>query len=623
MCGIAGYLSPRSIASGVLERMVEALRHRGPDEAGYFHQAAFHCGMRRLAINDVASGHQPLKSGDGTVSVLYNGEIYNHGPLRDQLAAKGHRFRTTVDGEVIAHLYQEIGEAAFEHLDGMYAVALWDERRQRLVLARDVPGEKPLYYAPLPDGGVAFASEIKALLPCPGVDLSLDRQALWDYPTFLWVPEPTTAFQGVRALPRGHLLIVDADGLTIKPYRPNFISPQPIFQSAEEAVEETRRVVTEAVESRLMADVSVGSFLSGGLDSSIVAAIACQRLGPIDTFSIGFEAVADPYHGHADETPYAVACAAHIGSRHHAIHVTAQTFRDELERFVRHGDQPFAVSSGLGILTIARAAHEQGLKVLLSGDGADECFGGYSWYHHLGDAHHAPAQAADGMGGPVLSFQSFGVPLEDRLNAIAALPPAAQAWAWHYYAHEDEKAALFAPGWGEGLASSPRLLDAFKPEGSWRPRDFVAQDRDFYFPQEMLRKVDRMTMAYSVEGRAPFAAPAVLAHADRLDFSHMIRDGQVKWALRNAFAHLLPDVVLNRPKHGFNVPIDHWLKTGWADLLDETFAEGSALRRHGIAGAQSGATARRMLADPKRLNGHTLLCYITLNLWLEQIESWK
>jgi asparagine synthase (glutamine-hydrolysing) len=620
MCGIAGYLTPKGHSPDVLERMVETLRHRGPDEAGFFRSGPFHCGMRRLAINDPAGGGQPLRSEDGSTTVLYNGEIYNHRALRAELTARGHRFVTDVDGEVIAHLYQEIGEAAFERLDGMYAAALWDERRGRLILARDIPGEKPLHYAPLPDGGVAFASEVKALARHPDVDLTLDRQALWDYPTFLWTPEPSTAFVGVRALPRGHLLIADDDGLRLVRHRNRFNLGLAPFDDPAEAVAETRRVVTEAVESRLMADVAVGSFLSGGLDSSIVAALACRALGPIDTFSIGFEDLADPYHGRADETPYAVACAAHIGSRHHAIHVGAADFRAELERFVHHGDQPFAVSSGLGILAIARAARERGLKVLLSGDGADECFGGYSWYAHLADTG-APEDAAPDA--PVVSYQSFGAPLEARQAAIARMRPEAQAWAWHYYAHEQEKAELFADDWRDGLESSLRLLRAFKPDQPWSRSDFIAQDRDFYFPQEMLRKVDRMTMAYSVEGRAPFAAPAVLAHADRLAFSHMVRDGELKWALRRAFENILPMDVVNRPKHGFNVPIDHWLKNEWSDLVDEAFAEGSALRRRGVVGPAAAATARRMLADPQRLNGHSILCFVTLNLWLEQVESWR
>src|SRR6185437_12222540 len=383
---------------------------------------------------------------------------------------------------------------------------------------------------------------------------------------------------------------------------------------AAAVIAETRRVVETAIKSRLLSDVPVGSFLSSGLDSSIVASIAARELDSLDTFSVGFEDVADPYHGRADESAAAAATARRIGATHPAIDVSARTFRAELDRFCRHGDQPFAVSSGLGILAVAKAAREHGIKVLLSGDGADECFGGYSWYQHLAGAGRNGAKPRPG----VVSFQNFGIPIAERLATIDALPSTARAWAWHYYAHEDEKAALFAPDFRAGLRSSLRHFEA-APEEPWRPVDFIAQDRAFYFPNEMLRKVDRMTMAYSVEGRVPFAAPAVLSHADKLDFGDMVgSDGTLKWLLRRAFADMLPADVVARPKHGFNVPIDHWLKNDWADLVDGTFSPDSALCRAGMVVEGAGPTARAMLHDPSRLNGHTVFCMIMLNTWLER-----
>jgi asparagine synthase (glutamine-hydrolysing) len=381
-------------------------------------------------------------------------------------------------------------------------------------------------------------------------------------------------------------------------------------------VEETRRVVEQAVQSRLLSDVPVGSFLSGGLDSSIVATIAARDLATLDTFSVGFENVADPYHGEADESEAAARTARLIGSRHHEIRVTSDTFRNEMDCFCRHGDQPFAVSSGFGILAVAKAARAAGIKVLLSGDGADEAFGGYSWYAHLQGRARNGGAPADG----IVSFQNFGLALDARLAAIDRMPPSAQAWAWHYYAHEDEKAALFAPEFREGLRTSLRLFDCLDPAP--RPVDFVAHDRDFYFPNEMLRKLDRMTMAYSVEGRAPFAAPAVLSHARKLEMHHLIApDGNLKDVLRRAFAGMLPAEVVQRPKHGFNVPVDHWLKGAWSDLVDATFAPSSALARMNIAAPGAGQVARAMLADRQRLNGHTIFCMIMLNAWLEQGEN--
>lgn len=595
--------------------MVVALSHRGPDSGGYFRSGDYTAGMRRLSINDVANGDQPLYSADRDVVLLYNGEIYNSGQLRRELEAKGHRFRTGSDGEVICHLYKYHGENLFERLDGMFAAALWIVSERKLILARDIPGEKPLYYSQTGHGEIVFASEIQALKQFPGIDLTLDRQALWDFPTFLWVPEPRTVYRAIKAVPRGHVLVVDGSGIQLRPYANTFNRDVMSSTDQRAVVAETRRVVEQAVTSRLLSDVPIGSFLSGGLDSSIVATVAARELGTLDTFSVGFEDVEDPYHGRSDESAAAAQTAKRIGSRHHALRVTAKTFRHELDTFCRHGDQPFAVSSGFGILAVAKAARDAGIKVLLSGDGADECFGGYSWYSHLDGAGRNGGKRRDG----VVSFQNFGAPLADRLATIDAMPGPEQAWAWHYYAHEREKTALFSRGFAEGLCSSLDQFRSYRHDDAWLPTDFVAQDRAFYFPNEMLCKVDRMTMAYSVEGRVPFAAPSVLSHADKLLYSHMVGpDGTLKAVLRQAFADVLPPEVVTRPKHGFNVPIDHWLKNEWADLVDETFAPSSALHRSGIAAPDAGQVARAMLSDGERLNGHTVFCMIMLNRWLEQ-----
>jgi asparagine synthase (glutamine-hydrolysing) len=620
MCGIAGYKSARGFGPGTIEAMVSALRHRGPDSSGYYDDGDYHAGMCRLSINDVSGGDQPLYNADRSVALLYNGEIYNYWELRRELESKGHIFKTRSDGEVICHLYQHHGEDLFERLDGMFAVALWVVSERKLLLARDIPGEKPLYYVEPRPGEVAFASEIIGLKRLPDVDLALNRQALWDFPTFLWVPEPETVYRSIKAVPRGHLLVADDKGVRLRPYANGFNRNALRSLDERDVVAETRRVVEEAVTSRLLSDVPVGSFLSGGLDSSIVATIAARELDTLDTFSVGFEDLEDPYHGRSDESAAAADTAKRIGSRHHSVRVTARSFRDELETFCRHGGQPFAVSSGFGILAVAKASRDAGIKVLLSGDGADECFGGYSWYGYLDGTARNGGRMQDG----VVSFQNFGIPLCDRLATIDTMPAREQAWAWHYYAHEEEKKALFSKDFRDGLNSSLEQFRGYKNGGAWQPADFVAQDRNFYFPNEMLNKVDRMTMAYSVESRVPFAAPAVLSHADKLAFSHLVaQDGTLKAVLRRAFADILPPEVVARPKHGFNVPIDHWLRGEWADLVEETFAPGSALRRSGITSPGAGQAARAMLRDNERLNGHTIFCMIMLNRWLEQGTSWK
>lgn len=612
MCGIAGHISPRPVSEGTLAAMLAEMRHRGPDSTTQYADGPFQAGMCRLAINGLASGGQPLFSEDGQVALLYNGEIYNSPALRARLKAQGVRLRTESDGEVIPHLYARHGVEAFSMLDGMFACALWDRRRQRLVLARDIPGEKPLYYTLLPGGGLAFASEVKALRLLPGLRTSLDYRAIWDYPTFLWIPEPDTTYKEIKALEKGHVLVLEGGRVSQIPIENRF-APAKYPRSHKDRVALVRQVVTEATHSRLLSEVPVGSFLSGGLDSSIIAALAVRRLPSLTTLTVAFEDVADPYHGTADESPFARLMAERLGTRHVELRVDEASFRSSLDEFVRHADQPFAVSSGLGILAVARKAREIGIKVLLSGDCADECFGGYSWYRFLHLKGRPPYTQASGG----LCMQNVGHPLRAVLADLRARPAAHRAWAWHYYASEEEKRRLFHPDVAATAVSSLRHFEAHNPAPEWAPEEFLRQDRNFYMPFEMLRKVDRLTMAHSVEGRPPFAAPSVLGLADMMPFGDMVQGRNLKVLLREAFADLLPPVIAQRPKHGFNVPIDHWLRGAWRPMLAQAFGPDSALARHGIIHKGSHDEARAMLDDPRKLNGHTLLCFILLNRWIE------
>jgi asparagine synthase (glutamine-hydrolysing) len=617
MCGIAGYLSRKSLNEKTISRMLEAIRHRGPDESSEYHFDNYHVGMTRLAINDSAHGSQPLRNGNRKVVVMYNGEIYNSPQLREQLEAKGYSFRTRSDGEVICHLYDEYKENLFGLLDGMFAIALWDESCRTLLLARDSMGEKPLYYSKLKSGDVVFASEIKAFRYFEGIDLTLNRQALWDYPTFLWIPEPATVYNEIAAIPRKHFLKVTSDSINLIHYELQLNNESLSPLDDNEAIVETRRIVDEAVRSRLLADVPIGSFLSGGLDSSIVTALAIRELGAIDTFSVSFDKIADPYHGVSDESEAAASFAQKLGSNHHTIRVTANSFRESLDHFCFNGDQPFAVSSGLGVLAVAKEAKKNDIKVLLSGDCADELFGGYSWYSKL-ELPISSGQNLFDQG--VISYQNFGLTEYERLNFLAGYTAQQRAWAWHYYADEREKGAIFSREWQEGLSSSLRFFSNFDLADKWEPIQYVLQDRDFYLPNEMLRKLDRMTMAYSVEGRVPFAAPAVVRHAKRLNYSQMVRGESLKWVLRKAYADILPQEIIDRPKHGFNVPIDHWLQNEWHDLFKETFSPESALYKHGMLSEHAYTVAQNMLRDKERLNGHTLFCFMTLNRWLEKFN---
>ena len=613
MCGIAGWINIPQANFRVLEKMLELLRHRGPDDRRTFEENEFTGGMVRLAINGLNNGNQPLFSYSGNTILLYNGEIYNSPNLRRELEGKGIQFNTDSDGEVLCHLFEIEGPRCFEKLDGMFAAALWDRRSRKLTLARDIPGEKPLYYAGHSGGGIAFASEIKAFARFPGMKFTLDRQALADFPTFLWIPEPQTVFKEVKALPKGHYMEISPDSpVRVSPYqkRPS----TEFFDTEEEAVNEIRKAVDLSIQARLLSEVDIGAFLSGGLDSSIIATRAAQELSSLTTFCIGFEAANDPYHGEADESQQAEETARRIGSKHHTISVSAKDFRNSLESFCWHGDQPFAVSSGLGILHVARKAREIGIKVLLSGDGADECFGGYSWYRHLQQKCTDDTEEKD----LILFSHDIGVNEEERIKHVSRLPGPLRARAWHYYATEEDKRELFNTSFMEGLKSSTRIFSNWKADHIWTPENFISQDRECYLPFEMLRKVDRMTMAHSVEARTPFTSPSVLALAEKISYPMMTGGGCLKKTLRKAYADILPESILGRPKHGFNVPIDLWLKGEWKDLLVDSFSSRSALSREGIIGPGAADRALAMSRNPRRLNGHSLFCFIMLNLWLEQ-----
>lgn len=598
--------------------MLNSISHRGPDDFATYFDPPFVAGMRRLAINGLVDGHQPLFNESKDVVLLYNGEIYNSSQLRKELISKGHRFTTHSDGEVICHLYEEKGIELFQELDGMFAAALWIKSERKLILARDFIGEKPLYYAKRSAHDFVFASEIKALKACKSLPLTLNQQAIWDFPTFLWIPEPATIYQEIYALPAGHLLIADDSGIRLQSYLSTNLSVGvPNDFTAEEISKHTLEIVKDSVKSRLMSEVPLGCFLSGGLDSSIVTTMCAQHLDNINTFSIGFEDLVDPYHGKSDESADAQYLADRLGTIHHAIHVTAKDFRELLPSFCHHGDQPFGVSSGLGILKIAQTARELGVKVLLSGDGADEFFGGYSWYQFL---HQLPYPATKTHQTNSTSFQSIGLSVSQRLKIMSEYSPAQQGWAWHYYAHENEKAQLFNQDWQHSIKATTSLrhfsaLDILNSNDF--PVAFLENDRQFYFPNEMLTKVDRMCMAHSIESRVPFASKKVTDWARSIPYKTLLHSDTLKWPLRDAFKELIPAEVLTRPKHGFNVPIDHWLKNEWKDLYQHTFSSQSALFKQGFISQASEKHASFMLNDKSKLNGHTLFCYIMLNMWLE------
>jgi len=598
--------------------MLDAQWRRGPDGSSSFQQGDFCAGMVRLAINDVEHGQQPFWCSERRYISFYNGEIYNSPSLRKELTRDGIRFFTFSDGEVIPHLYKKFGDSFVQHLDGMFAIVLFDTWSKNLVLARDPEGEKPLYFHLSCDQKhLIFSSDLTGLMESKLISRELNLQAIWDQPTFLWVPEPATIYKDVFTVPPGAVLVFDKDK--------NLISKEvlPINSDTQDKDDAPSPVdyqlvydtLCDAVKSRTLSNVPVGTFLSGGLDSSIITKLTCDELGPVSTYSVGFDDIVDPYHGVADESVYAEEFARSLGCKHTTIKLTEKDVRDHLDRFVMAAAEPFAVSSGLGILSVARAARNDGVKVLLSGDCADELFGGYSWYSHLERLRtkDRKVQFQDSD----LSFQDVGRPLDKKIEVMQHYSPQRKAWALHYYASEEEKRSLFSDDLFSTVLSSLRHFDGLQSGSDIQPIDFIRQDRKFYLRNEMLRKLDRMTMRYSVEGRVPFAAKSVVSLAARLPYSQLITSTSLKHLLRKSFEHQLPENIIKRPKHGFNIPIDHWLRTQWADMVEETFAPSSKLSQLGYLSRNSLTIAKQMVQNEARLNGHTIFSFIILNRFME------
>jgi asparagine synthase (glutamine-hydrolysing) len=578
MCGIAGYYNFRSgrpADRGVVEAMTRAMRHRGPDDEGYLVEGPLALGMRRLSIIDLAGGHQPIGSEDGGVQLVFNGEIYNHRALRRDLEAAGHRFRTRADTEVVVHGYEVHGDRVLDHLNGMFGLALWDAAARRLLLARDRLGVKPLYWTALP-GGIAFASELKALLIHPEVERRFDPEALRQYLAWEYIPAPRTPFAGIHKMPAATLLAVDPSGWRQEVYWR--LRPGPLLADPVEAEEELRRHLERSVRLQMEADVPVGAFLSGGLDSSALVATLCAvRGGPVHTFSIGF--------GEADfdETAHARKVAETLGTVHREEILTPDCL-DLVHQAAGFLDEPFADNSILPTYLVSRVARES-VKVALSGDGGDELFAGYDhykaerlleWYARV----PAPARrAALGVMGRDVDRRPTkhgGVRRRLRRLEAALEGPAFLSQARFMVRSRDEVRSGLLPdpgpedaaaGWAEPFAAVVR--DSPFPPGLAH-QQFI--DLKTFLADDILMKTDRASMAVSLEARVPYLDHELVEFAFRLAPRLKLRGLVGKWILRRAFRTRLPASILRRRKSGFSVPIGAWLRgdlrTLAHDLLD-------------------------------------------------------
>jgi asparagine synthase (glutamine-hydrolysing) len=592
MCGIAGVvdLEGRPIESALIRRLCEPLRHRGPDDEGYYLNGHVGLGQRRLAILDLDGGRQPMSNEGGTVWVTFNGEIYNFQELRLGLERQGHRFRTRSDTEVIVHAYEEFGAECVRRLRGMFAFALWDEPGQTLVLARDRVGKKPLFYAEV-DGQLVFASELQGLLKHPGISREVDAAALDDYLTYGYVPAPRTIFRGVRKLPPGHYLTVRASRASgaevhLERYWRLEYGPK-LAISAEEAAEGLLEVLNDAVRLRMMADVPVGALLSGGFDSSLVVALMSGLSDRrVKTFSIGFD------EREFDELRYAQLVARRYGTDHHEMIVRPNVL-EILPTLVRHYGEPYADSSAIPTYYVAQLTRQH-VKVALTGDGGDECLAGYPRYlgHAVAERYaRLPTFLRQRVIEPLGRFIPDTASRLGRLHQarrfleVAGEPGVPRHLRWVGYFPGQARAALYSPEFQRQLAGhqAERWIQELWDEAARDCLDPVdvplAVDVHSYLPYDLLVKMDIAAMANSLETRSPFLDHKVMEFCATLPGACKLRRTTPKYLAKQAARRLLPPEILSRPKMGFGVPVSDWMRGPWRPWVEDLLLSPQALKR--------------------------------------------
>lgn len=612
MCGIAGFVNSgldAEEAGALLRSMTDIIRHRGPDDDGHWLGDGAGLGMRRLSIIDVAGGQQPIANEDGSVIVVFNGEIYNYQQLRRALEATGHQFATNSDTETIVHAYEEDGIDFVRRLHGMFAIALWDRTRRRLVLTRDRFGKKPLHYA-FDGQRLLFGSEIKSLLLAPGVRRELDPMAISQYFTFGYIPAPRTAFAGIHKLPAGHTLALEDGQIKLHRYWQLDFTPR-CADDEETATRRVRELLLDAVRMRLISEVPLGAFLSGGIDSSTVVALMSQvATERVKTFSIGFE------EQDYSEVEYARLVARRYNTDHHEMIVRLDLL-DDLPRLVWDFDEPFADASMVPTYYVSKLAREH-VTVALSGDGGDELFGGYGSYmrgmQDLRLSHLAGPMRA--LGPVVGNLLPDGMRGKNRLRNLAW--PAAERFA--------EAASVVQTSLRQRLlqrdflfqgASDPRRIQLDRFDEVSALDHFTQMQRvdvETYLSYDILVKVDKASMFTSLETRAPLLDHVLAEYVASLPHDVRNRGGQSKYVLKRAVRDLLPHEILYRSKMGFGLPVEHWLRRDLREMTYDLLRSQQARDR----GVVDTAVVEQLLADHQRLrrnNAQPIWTWLCFELW--------
>jgi asparagine synthase (glutamine-hydrolysing) len=623
MCGIVGFVrnDGKAIDEALLTRMCNAIRHRGPDDDGFYVNGPVGLGMRRLAIIDLKSGQQPIHNQDRSSWIVFNGEIYNYLELREKLEKLGHKFYTNSDTEAIVHAYDQYGVDCPKHLRGMFAFAIWNERTQELFLARDRVGKKPLLYA-LVNGQLIFASEFSALLLHPEISRDIQPEALDYYLSFMCIPAPLTAYRAIRKLEPGHWLRWRAGEIETQRYwQPDFTKKLDI--SEEEAGERTVEILREAVKVRLMSEVPLGAFLSGGIDSSAVVALMSQESGErVKTFSIGFD------EQDFSELHHARRIAEHIGADHHEFIVRPDAV-EVLPLLVEHYGEPYADSSAVPTYYVARETRKH-VTVALNGDGGDESFAGYDRYIAMGlteKYRRVPSLLRESLIKETVNLIPTSPTKRSRVNsakrmlAAVSRPKVDRYEHWVSVFNHEMKQPLYSDLFREQTvgADPTGLLDNWfkRANGIGILDAMLLTDQMTYLPNDLLVKVDIATMAVSLEARSPFLDHHVIEFAASLPQKFKLRGLTSKYLLKKVLRKLLPSENLSRRKMGFGVPIGHWFRGKMQPFLREVILSDKALRR-GLFKPEAVRQLVELHACGERDYSHQLWTLLMLELWFNR-----
>jgi asparagine synthase (glutamine-hydrolysing) len=623
MCGITGFISkdaetPDTVRADLLARMCASIVYRGPDEQGTLIRGRAALGMRRLAIIDIKSGQQPIFSEDGNLAIVFNGEIYNFQEIRRELTTLGHNFKTNSDTEVIVHAYEEFGEKCLHKLRGMFAFAIWDFRAQSLFIARDRVGKKPLFYTLTSDGDFVFGSELKTLLVHGGIKKEIDLSALDAYLSFGYVPEEFCILKNVRKLPPGFCLTYTKGVVETRQYWDFDLTPTSEVRSESEWAEMLRDKIREAVKIRLISEVPLGAFLSGGVDSSTIVGLMSQLSDrPVKTFSIGFRE--DSF----DELKYARMAAKHFHTEHHEFVVTPDLF-DLIGEIVWHFDEPFADQSALPTYMLSKMARDY-VKVVLSGDGGDELCAGYSRYvvdqeraafasipkslrKHL--LRNVSAALPHGGIGKNFLYNISLDPLDRYIDSVSAFNPPRKRFLY------SSDLATSLNGNGSAGERMFRFYGESLPEADAIAR-LLYLDSKTYLPGDILTKVDRMTMANSIEARVPLLDHELIELVAGMPSGLKMKGTETKYILKKAMEGTVPNTILYREKQGFGVPVSDWINDQLRDRINDDLTDRRTVER-GYFDQEYIGTLLKEHSTGRRDHSNTLWMLWMLELWFRR-----